>query len=90
MSEVYIGATKTEQAQICWKEIKAQIEGCELLNKPEQNTGLHTAPLNTQKTNSTIKALSKDAGKTGDGFNPQCGIIDEYHAHKRQRFTISW
>ena len=36
MSEVYIGATKTEQAQICWKEIKAQIEGCELLNKPEQ------------------------------------------------------
>lgn len=31
---------------------------------------------------SKIEALSKDAGKTGDGFNPQCGIIDEYHAHK--------
>ncbi|MED4374082.1 terminase large subunit, partial [Bacillus licheniformis] len=82
MSEVYIGATKTEQAQICWKEIKAQIEGCELLNKPEQKYRIAYSTIEHPKTNSTIKALSKDAGKTGDGFNPQCGIIDEYHAHK--------
>ncbi|TWK49908.1 hypothetical protein CHCC20347_4534 [Bacillus paralicheniformis] len=82
MSEVYIGATKTEQAQICWKEIKAQIEGCELLNKPEQKYRIAYSTIEHPKTNSIIKALSKDAGKTGDGFNPQCGIIDEYHAHK--------
>lgn len=39
MSEVYIGATKAEQAKICWNEIKAQISKCELLNVPEKNTG---------------------------------------------------
>ncbi|PCN42074.1 terminase, partial [Brevibacillus laterosporus] len=33
------------------------------------------------KSESFIAALSKDAGKTGDGFNVQAGIIDEYHAH---------
>ncbi|MEC1650102.1 terminase large subunit [Bacillus vallismortis] len=81
MSEVYIGATKTEQAQICWKEIKAQIEGCDLLNNPKKYNIAYST-IQHPKTNSTIKALSKDAGKTGDGFNPQCGIIDEYHAHK--------
>lgn len=81
MSEVYIGATKTEQAQICWKEIKAQIEGCDLLNSPKKYNIAYST-IQHPKTNSTIKALSKDAGKTGDGFNPQCGIIDEYHAHK--------
>ncbi|MEC0405736.1 terminase large subunit [Bacillus velezensis] len=82
MSEVYIGATKTEQAQICWKEIKAQIEGCELLNKPRKKFRVAYGTIEHPKSGSTIKALSKDAGKTGDGFNPQCGIIDEYHAHK--------
>ncbi|MCY8915646.1 terminase large subunit [Bacillus atrophaeus] len=81
MSEVYIGATHTEQAKICWKEIKAQIEGCELLNNPKKYRIAYST-IEHPKTNSIIKALSKDAGKTGDGFNPQCGIIDEYHAHK--------
>ena len=33
------------------------------------------------KSNSIMRALSKDDGKTGDGLNPQCGLIDEYHAH---------
>jgi phage terminase large subunit-like protein len=26
--------------------------------------------------------MSKEDKKTGDGTNPQCGIIDEYHAHE--------
>ena len=34
------------------------------------------------KSGSTIKALSKEDSKTGDGLNPQCGVIDEYHAHE--------
>ena len=33
------------------------------------------------KSNSIMRALSKDDGITGDGLNPQCGLIDEYHAH---------
>src|SRR5690349_20355473 len=31
MSEVYIGATKKEQAQIVWKEIAEQLKGCDFL-----------------------------------------------------------
>ncbi|MEH7771267.1 terminase large subunit [Bacillus velezensis] len=82
MSEVYIGATKTEQAKICWNEIKAQIMQSDLLNKPEKKYRIAYGKIEHPKTQSKIEALSKDAGKTGDGFNPQCGIIDEYHAHK--------
>ncbi|RPK06524.1 hypothetical protein BSBH6_00147 [Bacillus subtilis] len=82
MSEVYIGATKTEQAKICWNEIKAQIMQADLLNKPEKKYRIAYGKIEHPKTQSKIEALSKDAGKTGDGFSPQCGIIDEYHAHK--------
>ncbi|MBU8583569.1 terminase large subunit [Bacillus paralicheniformis] len=82
MSEVYIGATKAEQAKICWNEIKAQIMQCDLLNKPEKKYRIAYGKIEHPRTQSKIEALSKDAGKTGDGFSPQCGIIDEYHAHK--------
>lgn len=29
-----------------------------------------------------MRTLSEEDRKTGDGLNPQCGIIDEYHAHE--------
>jgi phage terminase large subunit-like protein len=79
MSEVYIGATKTEQAKIVWKETKAQVDGCDFLRKKHKTA---YGKIEHLKSNSFIEALSKDANKSGDGFNPQCGIIDEYHAHK--------
>jgi hypothetical protein len=31
MSEVYVGATKTEQSKIVWNEIKAQVNGSTFL-----------------------------------------------------------
>ncbi|MGG0757681.1 terminase large subunit [Brevibacillus laterosporus] len=78
MSEVYIGATKREQAKIVYKEAKAMLNGCpDLQGKFKEAYGeiVHL------KTDSTIRALSKEDKKSGDGFNPQCAIIDEYHAH---------
>jgi phage terminase large subunit-like protein len=79
MAEVYIGATKTEQSRIVWNEIKAQLAGCpELKGKYRVAYG----KIEHLKSGSFIAALSKDAGKTGDGLNVQCGIIDEYHAHE--------
>jgi phage terminase large subunit-like protein len=77
-SEVYIGATKTKQAQIVWKEIKLQLEAStDLKGKWKIAYGRIEHP----KSNSFIEALSKEDGKTGDGINAQCGIIDEYHLH---------
>ncbi|MEI4617666.1 terminase large subunit domain-containing protein, partial [Bacillus cereus] len=78
MSEVYIGATKTEQSKIVWNEIKAQMNGCEDL---KGKFNIAYGKIEHLKTDSFISALSKDAGKSGDGLNVQCGIIDEYHAH---------
>lgn len=79
MSEVYIGATKTEQARIVWKETEAMLAGCpELKGKYEVKYGAIHHP----KSRSIIRPLSKEDKKTGDGLNPQCGIIDEYHAHE--------
>ncbi|AEH46783.1 Terminase [Parageobacillus thermoglucosidasius C56-YS93] len=78
MSEVYIGATKTEQSRIVWNEIKAQIQGCDFLKGKYK---IAYGKIEHLKSGSFIAALSKDAGKTGDGLHVQCGIIDEYHAH---------
>ncbi|OTW84232.1 terminase [Bacillus thuringiensis serovar cameroun] len=78
MSEVYIGATKAEQSKIVWNEIKAQMNGCEDL---KGKFNIAYGKIQHTKTDSFISALSKDAGKSGDGLNVQCGIIDEYHAH---------
>nr|WP_211750362.1 terminase TerL endonuclease subunit [Paenibacillus sp. Marseille-Q4541] len=79
MSEVYIGATKTEQAKIVYKETKAMLDQCpELKGKWKEAYGRITH----LKTESVIRPLSKDDGKTGDGLNPQAAIIDEYHAHE--------
>jgi phage terminase large subunit-like protein len=78
MAEVYIGATKTEQSKIVWNEIKAQIQGCDFLKGKYK---IAYGKIEHLKSSSFIAALSKDAGKTGDGLNVQCGIIDEYHAH---------
>ena len=70
-SEAYIGAN------IVFKEIKAQLQGSEVRNKFKITRSL----IEHERSNSYIMALSRDSGKTADGFNPQVGAMDEYHAH---------
>lgn len=77
-AEVYCAATKKDQAEIVWDEIEGMIMGNEDLRdrfKVAYSTITHL------KSGSEIKALSKEDRKSGDGYSPQCGIIDEYHAH---------
>lgn len=81
--QLYCTATKSEQAQIVWNEIKKFIEADEDLKeffKIQEHEHIITA-LNT---NSTIKALGRDT-KSIDGFRPLVGIVDEYHAHKNNQ-----
>jgi phage terminase large subunit-like protein len=77
-TEVFCGATKTEQAEIVWNETKAALEGCELL---KGKFSVKYSKIIHNKTDSVFRALSEEDRKTGDGLNVQCGIIDEYHAH---------
>jgi len=78
LSEVYTAATKREQASIVYAEIKAILKNCKLL-KGKWKEAYHK--IEHLKTGSFCRALSKEDRKTGDGFNPQCACIDEYHAH---------
>ncbi len=64
--------------QIVYAEIKAILNNCKLLRGKWKET-YHQ--INHLKTSSFCRALSKEDRKTGDGFNPQCACIDEYHAH---------
>lgn len=78
-AEVYCAATKKDQAKIVWNETDKMIAGCENLKDKFKTSKGEIVHL---KSDSIIKPLSKEDQKTGDGLNPQCGIIDEYHAHK--------
>lgn len=81
-AQIYVGATKEEQARICWKQAKMFIDS------PIANPGLRKIGFYCQqkiignlKTGSTMQPLGGDS-KTQDGINSQLSIIDEYHAHK--------
>lgn len=78
-AEVYMAATKKDQAKIVWDETHDMI-----MSHPELKERFNVAygTITHIKSNSIIKPLSKEDRKTGDGYNPQCGIIDEYHAHE--------
>lgn len=76
--EVYCAATKTEQAKIVFDEAVAMLNACKF---PKGKYKVAYGRITHEKTGSVMRALSEEDRKTGDGLNPQCGIIDEYHAH---------
>ena len=77
-SEVYCAATKKEQARIVWTEAEKMMRQCREL---EGAFRVAYHKIEHLPTGSVMAALSKEDRKEGDGFNPQCAIIDEYHAH---------
>lgn len=82
-AEVYCAATKTEQAKIVWGEIDAMIKGC---NELRDRFKTAYSQVHHIRSGSTIRTLSREDRKEGDGLNPQCGIVDEYHAHETSEF----
>lgn len=81
-AEIYVGATKEEQARLCWEQAKMFIES-PVSNHALRQMGFYTMQriIGFKKTNSKMRALGGDS-KTQDGINCHVGIIDEYHAHK--------
>ncbi len=78
-AEVYIGATKEEQAKLCFGQASDFINKSSIL----QNLGfrVYQKEIRFFHTNSFMKPLGGDS-KTQDGINSHRTIIDEYHAHK--------
>lgn len=80
-AEVYVGATKEEQAKICWQQ------AAQFIKSPVANRNLAKLGFQVQQkkilfhpTGSVMMPLGGDS-KTQDGVNPHLSIIDEYHAH---------
>ncbi|MCG9792498.1 terminase large subunit [Flavobacterium algicola] len=81
-AEIYVGATKEEQARLCWEQAKMFIDS-PVANKALSKMGFYAMQriIGFRKTNAKMRALGGDS-KTQDGINCHVGIIDEYHAHK--------
>ncbi len=80
-AQVYVGATKEEQARLCWQQ------AADFVNSPVANPVLRKIGFFTQQrivgftpNKSIMRPLGGDS-KTQDGINAHLSIIDEYHAH---------
>lgn len=79
-AEIYVGATKEEQAKLCFNQAAEFINKSALLQ--ELGFKVFQKEIKFLPNNSFMKPLGGDS-KTQDGIN--CGplaIIDEYHAHR--------
>jgi phage terminase large subunit-like protein len=82
-SDVYVAATKKEQANFVWEEADTIYRRCDYLkDKFKTSYGVIRHP----KSGSRFQRMTKDDKKAGDGSNPQCGILDEYHAHQTTEY----
>lgn len=77
-AEIYTGATMSEQAKICFEDIKNMILGSKLLSKRSR---VLTHNISIPASKSRITYVSNDA-KTLDGLNTQCAVLDETHAYR--------
>ena len=80
--EIYTAGTKRDQSKIVFGEAGLMLQGSPLRMrfKVTRDCVKHL------KSHSTIKPLSKDDGKSGDGTNPALLVLDEYHQHKTTEF----
>ena len=77
--EIYLAGYDKEQSSIVYREIKYQLDTCDRLKGKYKDS---YGKITNIKDGSFIKPLSREARNTGDGTNPSCAIVDEFHAHK--------
>ena len=82
ISEVYSAGTKKDQSRLIFDEAKLMLNGSSLADRFNR---LRTEIIH-MKTGSFFRPLSKEDGQKGDGTNPQCFLIDEYHQHQTSEF----
>lgn len=82
VAEVYTAGVKRDQSKVVFTEAGLMLKGSPLLTKFAVNKQqiVHT------RSGSTMRPLSKDDGKSGDGSNPALLVIDEYHQHPTTEF----
>lgn len=80
-AEVYALATTRDQAGIVWSDAAAMVRRSPAL---QERLGVEAgaAAISRIATASSFQPLP---GDPGDGQNPHCAIVDEYHEHKADR-----
>ena len=78
-AEVYVGATKEEQAKLCFNQASEFIKNSSLLYK--LGFRVYQKEIKFLPTSSFMKPLG-GVSKTQDGIDSHKTIIEEYHAHK--------
>lgn len=81
-AQIYVGATKEDQAKICWNQARMFIES-PVSNPRLRDMGFRCLQreIKFSRTQSVMMPLGGDS-KTQDGINAHVSVIDEYHAHK--------
>lgn len=77
-AEVYAAATKREQAEVLFREAKQMVRSSRHLSRL---IGIQKDKLIVPGQIDRFLPLSRD-GKSLDGLNPHCSILDEVHAHR--------
>lgn len=83
-AEVYsLGATR-DQSAILFRDAVAMVDQSPELDRRIKQSGGKGRVYNLAHlgSNSWFRPLSKEAGKTGSGLRPHCGLADEVHEHK--------
>ena len=77
LMETYCAGVKKEQSKLIFNECDLMLRGSPLRTK----FNITNTKIEHKKTKSSLKPLSKEEGKRGDGTNPSCTCLDEYHLH---------
>ena len=77
--EIYIVATKQDQANIVWKEVQKFVESDKDLSELYQIRE-HQHTIKSLVTDTVIKSIGRDT-KTADGYKALLAVCDELHAH---------
>lgn len=78
-AEIYIGATKEEQAKLCFNQARDFVKFNPLLQKI--GFKIYQKEIRFEPLNSFMRPLGGDS-KTQDGINSHLSVLDEMHAHK--------
>lgn len=80
---IFCTATKQEQANIVWDEVRKFIESDSDLAQVYRIRE-HDRTIKSYITDTVIKSVGRDT-KSADGFRSILAIVDEYHAHRNDQ-----
>jgi phage terminase large subunit-like protein len=86
-AEIYCAATKKDQARVVYDECVSMVRQ----GLPKDKYRIRYGRIEHPKSESFIRAMSKEDRKKGDGYNPHGCSIDEYHAHDTSEvYDVMW